>query len=156
MRLGTRGSALALAQAGAVAGLIGDCELVPIATGDGTAAENDKARWVSSLERALQAGEIDLAVHSAKDVPGELAEGLELLGSPARAPVEDVLCGASSIEALPAGARVGTSSIRRMAQLRAARPDLDVVPLRATWTRACASWQRPRRPWRRSCSHGPA
>jgi len=130
MRLGTRGSALALAQAGAVAELIGDCELVPVATAEGRAAENDKARWVSALERALAAGEIDLAVHSAKDVPGELAEGLALLGAPPRAAVEDVLCGASSLQALAPGARVGTSSIRRMAQLRAARPDLEVVPLR--------------------------
>jgi len=130
MRLGTRGSALALAQAEAVAALIGDCVLVPISTAEGMAAENDKSRWVSALERALLAGEIDLAVHSAKDVPGELAEGLELLGTPARAPVEDVLCGADSLEGLAAGARVGTSSIRRMAQLRAARPDLEVVPVR--------------------------
>lgn len=130
MRLGTRGSALALAQAEAVAQLIGDCELVPIATADGTAAESDKSRWVSALERALVAGEIDLAVHSAKDVPGVLADGLALLGTPARAPAEDVLCGAASLDELAPGARVGTSSLRRMAQLRAAREDLEVVPLR--------------------------
>jgi hydroxymethylbilane synthase len=130
MRLGTRDSALALAQAEAVAELIGDCVLVPIATADGTAAENDKSRWVSALERALAAGDIDLAVHSAKDVPGELAEGLALLGAPTRAPVEDVLCGAGSLQGLAPGARVGTSSVRRMAQLRAARPDLVVVPVR--------------------------
>ncbi len=85
---------------------------------------------MAELEQALLAGEIDLAVHSAKDLPGELAEGLALLGAPARAASEDVLCGAGSLEELGEGARVGTSSIRRMAQLRAAREDLDVVPLR--------------------------
>jgi len=131
MRLGTRGSSLALAQAGLVAELIGDCELVPMTTsGDRGGGAGDKSRWVSELERALQAGEIDLAVHSAKDVPGELAEGLELVGAPERAPAEDVLCGSESLAALPLGARVGTSSIRRQAQLLAARPDLDVVALR--------------------------
>ena len=69
-------------------------------------------------------------MHSAKDVPGELADGLALLGAPARAASEDVLCGASALDELPAGARVGTSSIRRLAQLRAVREDLDVVPIR--------------------------
>jgi hydroxymethylbilane synthase len=85
---------------------------------------------VTELEQALLAGEIDLAVHSAKDVPGELAEGLELLGSPARAVAEDVLVGVRSLEELPAGAYVGTSSVRRCAQLRAARADLNIVSLR--------------------------
>ncbi len=91
---------------------------------------SDKSRWVGELERALLAREIDLAVHSAKDVPGELAEGLALHGAPARAAPEDVLCGASALEELRSGARVGTSSIRRLAQLRAAREDLDVVGIR--------------------------
>ncbi len=135
MRIGTRRSALALAQANLVAGLIGDCEIVPISTiGDADARlsslDTDKSRWVIELEDALSAGEIDLAVHSAKDVPGELAESLALLGSPARAAAEDVLCGVASLDELAEGARVGTSSIRRVAQLRAAREDLDVVSLR--------------------------
>ncbi len=89
----------------------------------------DKSRWVDTIEAALLAGEIDLAVHSAKDVPGELAEGLTLLGAPARVAAEDVLCGADDLESLPAGARVGTSSPRRSAQLRAARQDLRVVAI---------------------------
>src|SRR5205823_2413058 len=74
MRLGTRASALALAQAGWVAERLGpDAELVPITTaGDRGAEDEDKSRWVSELERALLAGEIDLAVHSAKDVPAKL------------------------------------------------------------------------------------
>ena len=76
MRLGTRRSALALAQAELVAGMLGDAEIVPLATGgDEGAGPADKSRWVDGLERALLEGEIDLAVHSAKDLPGELAAG---------------------------------------------------------------------------------
>jgi hydroxymethylbilane synthase len=131
MRIGTRRSALALAQADLLAGLLGGAEIVPIVTsGDRGATGEDKSRWVRELERALTEGEVDLAVHSAKDVPGELADGLELLGAPARAAVEDVLCGSRGLDDLPSGARVGTSSIRRVAQLRAARTDLELVPIR--------------------------
>jgi hydroxymethylbilane synthase len=132
LRLGTRASALALAQAQLVADLLGDTEIVPMqASGDRADADaSDKSRWVGELERALLAREIDLAVHSAKDVPGELAGGLALHGAPPRAAGEDVLCGASALEELRSGARVGTSSIRRLAQLRAAREDLDVVGIR--------------------------
>jgi hydroxymethylbilane synthase len=140
MRLGTRRSALALAQARLVADSLrragaGGWEIVPMLTaGDrdaGRPAEvEDKSRWVAELEGALLAGKIDLAVHSAKDVPGELTEGLALLGAPARAAPEDVLCGAGALEELPSGARVGTSSLRRVAQLRCAREDLDVVAIR--------------------------
>jgi hydroxymethylbilane synthase len=154
MRIGTRRSALALAQANLVAdrleiGQHVDCEIVPIVTsgdrrragGAGPvaparsrsgrgAAGADKSRWVTELESALAGGEIDLAVHSAKDLPGELAEGLSLHGAPERAAAEDVLCGAAGLDDLRPGARVGTSSIRRVAQLRAAREDLDVVAIR--------------------------
>jgi hydroxymethylbilane synthase len=131
MRIGTRGSALALAQAEHVSGLLGGGELVTITTrGDRGAALQDKSRWVQELEDALSSGEIDLAVHSAKDVPGEFPDGLALLGSPPRAAAEDVLCGAASLEELPRGARVGTSSLRRTAQLRCARADLDVIVVR--------------------------
>lgn len=112
-----------------------DCEIVPMTTsGDrlssATSDAGEKSRWVTELEDALTEGRIDLAVHSAKDVPGELAEGLVLHGAPARAAAEDVLCGVAGLGELPAGARVGTSSIRRLAQLRAAREDLDVVAIR--------------------------
>jgi hydroxymethylbilane synthase len=134
LRIGTRASALALAQARAVALALGgpeESELVEIVTdGDRGRSGGDKARWTSALERALLAGEIDLAVHSAKDVPGELPDGLELVAIPRRADPSDVLCGARSLAALPAGARVGTSSLRRAAQLRALRPELEVVELR--------------------------
>jgi hydroxymethylbilane synthase len=158
MRLGTRASALALAQAELVARLLGasaagdpeEVELVPIVTrgdresagvddtagelvGDGRPGEpppgEDKSRWVSELERALLEGEIDAAVHSAKDVPGELADGLVIAAAPPRAGAEDVLCGAGGVDALAPGARIGTSSVRRIAQLRAAREDLEVVSL---------------------------
>src|SRR5437763_16951980 len=113
MRLGTRRSALALAQAELVAAMLGGAEIVPIVTGgDASAGPTDKARWVDGLERALLAGEIDLAVHSAKDLPTELAPGLALLGAPARAGPEDALCGADALGALAPGARVGTSSMR--------------------------------------------
>jgi hydroxymethylbilane synthase len=132
VRLGTRGSALALAQARAVAeALEGDVEVVEVRTGgDAGAAVGDKSRWVDGLERALLAGDIDLAVHSAKDVPAELADGLALLGVPPREDPRDALVGAASLDALPEGARVGTTSLRRRAALLAVRPDLEVFDLR--------------------------
>jgi hydroxymethylbilane synthase len=131
VRIGTRASPLALAQARAVAALFDGAELVPITTsGDRGAAVADKERWVKELELALLAGEIDLAVHSAKDVPSRLPDGLELVGAPARGDPLDALVGVPSLGALPGGARVGTASARRAAQLRALRDDLEVVELR--------------------------
>lgn len=131
MRIGTRASPLALAQAQTVAALFENGELVPITTtGDRDRASGDKERWVKELELALLAGEIDLAVHSAKDVPSELPAGLELVGAPPRGDPFDALVGAASLAALPAGARVGTASARRAAQLGALREDLEVVDLR--------------------------
>ena len=135
IRLGTRGSALALAQARLVAGRLGgDVELVPITTtGDRQAAgppAEDKSRFVKEIEEALLAGEVDLAVHSAKDVPADLPDGLAIVGVPERADPRDALCGASGLDELPSGASVGTSSLRRRSQLLAMRPDLDVRDLR--------------------------
>ena len=132
IRVGTRGSELALVQARWVAERIAEeTEIVKVTTaGDRGATDQDKSRWVSELERALLAGEIDIAVHSAKDVPTSLPDGLELIAFPPRADAQDVLCGAPSLPALAAGARVGTSSLRRAAQLRALRPDLEVVSMR--------------------------
>jgi hydroxymethylbilane synthase len=131
MRIGTRGSALALAQAAAVADLLGGAEIVPITTsGDRGERGGDKSRWVAELEQALATGEVDLAVHSAKDLPGELAEGMALLGAPPRGPAEDVLCGAGALAELAPRACVGTSSLRRRAQLQAAREDLRVLEVR--------------------------
>jgi hydroxymethylbilane synthase len=132
LRIGTRGSALALAQARAVAQALPEpSEIVPITTaGDVDRARGDKSRWVGALEAALLAGEIDLAVHSAKDVPGELAGGTALVASPRRADPFDVLIGEHSLDHVREGARVGTSALRRRAQLLAVRPDLDVRELR--------------------------
>lgn len=130
LRIGTRGSALALAQAGWVAERVGG-ERVEITTaGDLNRSAGDKSRWTGALEGALVLGEIDLAVHSAKDVPAELTEGLGLIAATARIDATDVLCGAESLDALPAGARIGTSALRRRAQLLAAREDVKVVELR--------------------------
>ena len=146
LRLGTRGSALALAQARLVADLLPEpAELVPIATaGDRGSAPRggkarsvsarapggDKGRFVKEIEEALLRGEVDLAVHSAKDVPSQLPEGLSIVGVPVRADPRDALCGASSLKDLPEGAVVGTGSLRRRAQLLALRPDLEVRELR--------------------------
>jgi hydroxymethylbilane synthase len=137
MRIGTRASALALAQAEWVArrlsdtGADVDVEIVKITTlGDRGAAVQDKSRWVSELEAALLDGRIDLAVHSAKDVPTELEAGLQLVAIPPRADARDVICGSPDLRALAPGARVGTASLRRAAQIRAIRDDLHVVELR--------------------------
>jgi len=138
LRIGTRGSALALVQAQAVADALSaqgtkEVELVPIVTsGDRTAASrpSDKSRFVKEIEEALLAGAVDIAVHSAKDVPGELPDGLEITAVPTAEDARDALVGAATIEALPEGARVGTSSLRRRSQLLALRPDLQVLDLR--------------------------
>jgi hydroxymethylbilane synthase len=132
VRIGTRGSALALAQARQVAALLGDdSELVEITTtGDrGESDASDKERWVRELDAALLAGSVECAVHSAKDVPARLPDGIVIAAVPERADARDALCGAASLAALPPGAGVGTSSLRRTAQLRALRPDLDVIAL---------------------------
>jgi hydroxymethylbilane synthase len=131
IRLGTRGSALALAQARFVAErLPGEVRLVTITTSGDRGSHTDKSRFVKEIEEALLGGEVDLAVHSAKDVPGQLPAGLSIVGVPARADPLDALCGAESLEALVEGATVGTASVRRRAQLLALRPDLEVHELR--------------------------
>ncbi|MCW3013817.1 MAG: porphobilinogen deaminase [Solirubrobacterales bacterium] len=118
MRIGTRASPLALAQARLVADALGGGEIVPITTtGDRNRALADKAKWVTELERALVDGTIDVAVHSAKDVPTTLPDGLELVGCLPREDPRDAVCGTLRIDGRPA--RVGTASLRRAAQLRA-------------------------------------
>ena len=126
---------MALAQSGLVAdglrALGAEVELVSITTsGDRGVVKDDKSRFVKEIEEALLAGEVDLAVHSAKDVPGVLPDGLAIVGVPERADPRDALCGAKQLGDLRAGARVGTSSLRRRAQLLASRSDLDVADLR--------------------------
>jgi hydroxymethylbilane synthase len=132
LRIGTRGSALALAQARAVAdALPGPTDLVTVTTaGDVDRGHGDKSRWVGALETALLDGDIDLAVHSAKDVPGEIAPGTALAAALRRADPLDVLVGEPSLDHVREGARVGTSALRRRAQLLAVRPDLELRDLR--------------------------
>ncbi|HVV15701.1 MAG TPA: hydroxymethylbilane synthase [Polyangia bacterium] len=143
--LGTRGSALALWQAREVARQLRAAhpglevrEQIIVTTGDrGQSAPNatlveGKGAWVAEIEAALRAGTIDLAVHSLKDVPSELAEGLALVAIPPRADPRDALVSRSGagIDGLASGSRVGTSSLRRVCQLRAARRDLQIEILR--------------------------
>jgi hydroxymethylbilane synthase len=130
LRLGTRGSPLALRQAAIVAASIGEeLEIVVLRTAGDLGEGGDKRRWVDTIEAALLDGTVDLAVHSAKDLPAQLAPGLVIAGSPAREDARDALCGAASIATLRAGARVGTSSLRRRSQLLALRDDLEVMDL---------------------------
>jgi hydroxymethylbilane synthase len=129
LRLGTRGSRLAVAQAQSVAEAIGDAEVVPVQSSD--SEPGDKERFVRGVERALLDGEVDLGVHSAKDLPGQRPQELRLAGVPPREDPLDAYVGqAPSLHELPAGARVGTSSLRRRSQLLALRQDLEVVELR--------------------------
>jgi hydroxymethylbilane synthase len=129
VRLGTRGSRLALAQAQAVADAIGRAEVVPVQSTD--SEPGDKERFVRGVERALLDGEVDLGVHSAKDVPGQRPQELRLAGVPPREDPLDAYVGkAQSLAELPAGSRIGTSSLRRRSELLALREDLDVVELR--------------------------
>ncbi len=140
MKLGTRGSALARWQAdwvrGRLAALGVAVEIVVITTrGD---AEVDrplhelegKGFFTKEIEDALLAGRIDVAVHSLKDLPTQLPTGLALGAVPARHDPRDALVGGTRLSDLPQGARIGTSSLRRVTQLRYLRPDLHVVPLR--------------------------
>jgi hydroxymethylbilane synthase len=127
IRIATRSSKLALTQARQVAEMLGGAELVEVSS-DGE--PGDKSRFVRGVERALLAGEADLGVHSAKDLPGDMPEELEIAAVPEREDPADVWVGAgSSLGDAPEGARVGTASLRRRAQLLAARPDLRVEDL---------------------------
>lgn len=142
LRIGTRGSLLALAQAHAVASALRDAgaevEIVPMRTeGDRRAGARladfgGKGLFVREIEEALLAGRVDVAVHSLKDLPAEAPDGLELAAFPPREDPRDVLIttNGARLEDLRAGAVIGTSSLRRRAMLLAARADLTVAPLR--------------------------
>jgi hydroxymethylbilane synthase len=142
IRLGTRGSALALAQSQGVADSLAKIsgntvELVPISSaGDASTASlvslGGTGVFASALREALVAGECDLVVHSLKDLPTAAYPGLVIGAIPKRADARDALCARDglTLDELPAGSRVGTGSPRRVAQLKAARPDLDIVDLR--------------------------
>jgi len=127
LRIATRGSALALTQSGMVAEMLGGAELVEVSS-DGD--PGDKSRFVRAVETALLEGRAEVGVHSAKDLPGEEVEGLEIAAVPPREDPADAWIGmGSSLEDAPEGARVGTVSLRRRAQLLAVRPDLRVLDL---------------------------
>lgn len=142
IRVGTRGSALAMAQTTAIAERIAkaagaEIELVPVTTrGDTSRASlseiGGEGVFATALRDSLLAGDCDLVVHSLKDLPTSEHEGLRLGAVPKRADARDALCARDglTLATLPEGARVGTGSPRRIAQLRAARPDLEVVDLR--------------------------
>ena len=142
LRLVTRGSDLALRQAEAVRDALSsrrrDVELRRVETrGDQIPDElihrlGRTGAFVRALDEEVLAGDADLAVHSLKDLPTEDADGLVVAGVPKRAPAGDVLVtpDGGGIEDLPAGSVVGTGSLRRTAQIRAARPELVVEPLR--------------------------
>jgi len=107
--------------------MLGGAELVEVSS---NGEMGDKGRFVRGVEGALLAGEAEIGVHSAKDVPAEMAEGLAIAAVPAREDSADVWVGVgSSLDEVPEGARVGTASLRRRAQLLAARPDLRVEDL---------------------------
>jgi hydroxymethylbilane synthase len=144
IRIGTRASALARWQTDHVIALWGQREPgLQVAVVDLTTVGDDLPEaplelmegtgfFTSTLERALLEGMIDVAVHSHKDLPVVSTPGLTVVAVPARGPVEDALCARDglTLAGLPAGARVGTSSLRRTAQLRALRADLDYRALR--------------------------
>ncbi len=142
LRLGTRGSKLARTQAGMVAHALEErgivCEIVPVkTTGDrildrSLADAGGKGLFTKELEEALLSGAIDLAVHSMKDVPTALPGGLAIAAILPREDPSDAFIAkrARALSDLPAGARVGTSSVRRRAQLLRIRPDLECLPLR--------------------------
>jgi len=142
VRVGTRGSALALTQTGMAAERLshfggfavelvrirteGDVKTGPLSQLGGTGV------FVAALREALLDDRCDVAVHSLKDLPTGEAEGLTVAAIPPRVDVRDVLCARDglTLAGLPAGARIGTGSPRRAAQLRAARPDIEVVDIR--------------------------
>ncbi len=144
LRIATRKSPLALWQAEHVAQCLRDVhpglavELLPLSTrGDevldrSLAAIGGKGLFLKELEIALAAGEADLAVHSLKDVPAQLAARFELTAILPRADCADAFVSndCATLDDLPRGARVGTSSLRRTTQLRARRPDLEIADLR--------------------------
>ena len=147
LRIGSRGSQLALWQANHISALLRarghevEIEIIHT-TGDkitdvplamvGTKGGLGKGMFTKEIEEALAAGRVDLAVHSLKDLPTELPPGFEIAAITERQDPRDAFCSRhyAKIEELPQGARVGTTSLRRQAQLKAVRPDLDIHPLR--------------------------
>jgi hydroxymethylbilane synthase len=143
LTIGTRGSKLALWQSEYIKGLVEEITGLPVdlkiikTTGDKIldvplAKVGGKGLFTKELEVELIAGTVDLCVHSMKDVPTELPEGLGIAAMPARVDPRDALVSGAgyTLDTLPEGARVGTSSLRRIAQVRALRPDVEIVDVR--------------------------
>ena len=141
--IGTRGSKLALWQSEYIKGLVEEITGLPVelkiikTTGDKIldvplAKVGGKGLFTKELEVELLAGTVDLCVHSMKDVPTELPEGLGIAAMPPRVDPRDALVSGAgyTLETLPQGAKVGTSSLRRIAQVRALRPDVEIVDVR--------------------------
>ena len=141
--IGTRGSKLALWQSEYIRGLVEELTGLPVelkiikTTGDKIldvplAKVGGKGLFTKEIEVELEAGTVDLAVHSMKDVPTELPEGLAICMMPPRVDPRDVIVSGAgyNLETLPEGARLGTSSLRRRSQVVALRPDLDIVDVR--------------------------
>jgi len=142
LRIGSRGSQLALWQANHISGLLRqrghqvEIEIVKT-TGDkitdvALANVGTKGMFTKEIEEALAEGRVDLAVHSLKDLPTSVPPGFEIAAITKRENPRDVFCSSkyATIDQLPRGARVGTSSLRRQAQLKVLRPDLKIHPLR--------------------------
>jgi hydroxymethylbilane synthase len=143
LTIGTRGSKLALwqseyikARIEKITGLPVDIKIIKT-TGDKIldvplAKVGGKGLFTKEIEVELEAGTVDLAVHSMKDVPTELADGLVIAATPERVDPRDVIVSGAgyTLDTLPQGARVGTSSLRRVAQVRAMRPDVEIVDVR--------------------------
>jgi hydroxymethylbilane synthase len=136
VKLGTRGSALALAQSSAIAEKLGAEVVIIESEGDRSteslALMGGTGVFVTALRTALLAGEVDVVVHSFKDLPTAPAEGLAVAAVPTRADARDALCARDrfTLDTLPEGAKVGTGSPRRRAQLAARRPDLQLIDIR--------------------------
>ena len=142
LRIGTRGSQLALWQANQIANLLRErgheIEIIIIkTTGDkitdvALANVGTKGMFIKEIEEALAENRVDLAVHSLKDLPTQLSSDFEIAAIPKREDPRDVFCSVHypSIDQLPGRARVGTSSLRRHAQLKAIQPDLEICSLR--------------------------
>ena len=142
LRIGSRGSQLALWQANHIAALLrGEGHIVEIeiikTTGDRLqdvtfAQVGSKGMFTKEIEEALADGRVDLAVHSLKDLPTELPAPFALAATPPRVDPRDAFVSVNyaSLDALPEGAKVGTSSQRRRAQLKALRPDIDAIEFR--------------------------
>src|SRR5512140_2429534 len=142
LRIGSRGSQLALWQANHISALLCnrgqrvEIEIIKT-TGDkitdvALAKVGTKGMFTKEIEEAMAEGRVDLAVHSLKDLPTEVSAGFEIAAITQRENPRDVFCSRkfASIDELPHRARVGTSSLRRQAQLKALRPDLESYPLR--------------------------